>query len=266
MKMIVCVKQVFDPEIPADWIKINSGGTGVIFETDVPKVRNPYDDYALEAALRIKDTSGGEITVLSLGTDFSRRVMKEALAMGADELVLVEDPLFTDIDTGATAFYLSAAIRTLGNSDLILCGRQAAPWDSGQVGLGIAEYLGIPCVNISSKIEMSGEILRIEKCLDDGHEVVEAALPLLVTVSNEIGKPRYPTLRGIRKATQMEPLVLGRANLQTADLELDGAPKPQPSPRLEQPKIEAECEFIDTEMPEEAGVLLADMLRAKKIL
>jgi electron transfer flavoprotein beta subunit len=266
MKMIVCVKQVFDPEIPADRIRIDSMAMGVVFEADVPKVLNPYDEHALEAALRIKDTCGGEITVLSLGSEFSHRVMKKALSMGADELVLVEDPQFNNIDTGATAFYLSAAIRTLGKSDLILCGRQAAPWDSGQVGLGIAEYLSLPCVNICSKIEIVGDFVRIEKCLEDGHEVVEAALPLLATVSNELGKPRYPTLRGIRRATQMEPIILARADLQEADLEFRRAPSPQPRPRFVRPEIEAECEFIDTEMLEDAGVLLADTLRAKKIL
>jgi electron transfer flavoprotein beta subunit len=270
MKIIVCVKQVIDPEISPEQIRIDKAGTGVVFDADIPEVINPYDEHALEAALRLKDAHGGEITVLSLGNNLSRKVVKKALAMGADELVLAEDPLFKGIDTRTTAFYLAAAIQKLGSYDLILCGRQAAPWDSGQVGLGVAELLGIPSISICRKVEMEGEGLRVEKCLDDGYEVVEAAVPLLATISNEIGKPRYPTLRGIRLATQKEPVIWKREDLalptRSRAAEQAHGPEGQPGPRLIRPQLEANCEFIDIESPEEAGVRLADILREKKIL
>jgi electron transfer flavoprotein beta subunit len=278
MQMIVCMKQVFDPEISPDRIRIDAAGTGVVLPADIPEVLNPYDEHALEAALRLKDCCGGTITVVSLGHNLTRKVVKKSLAMGADELVLAEDPLFKNIDTRATAHCLAAAIRKLGEFDLIFCGRQAAPWDSGQVGPGLAELLGIPCVTVCRRVEAAGEHLEVEKCLDDGFEVVEAAVPLLVTVSSEVGKPRYPTLRGIRMATRREPTVWTRAQLPLGGTDGPAAGPgqgrghaglesgPLPVPRLLRPQMEAHCEFIDSESPEEAGERLADRLRENKLL
>jgi len=269
MNIIVCVKQVFDPEISPDRIRIDTTGSGVVLPADIPEVINPYDEHALEAALRIKDSLEAKITVLSLGKNLTRKVVKKSLAMGADELVLAEDDAFGGVDTFTTAFYLAAAVRKLGGFDLILCGRQAAPWDSGQVGPGMAEFLSIPCVAVCRKVEAAGAGLRIEKCLDDGYEVVETALPVLATISSEVGKARYPTLRGIRMATGREPVIFTRAELETAEAAAGGREeglRPLPPPNLIHPQLEAECEFIDSDSPEEAGALLADRLRAKKIL
>ncbi len=140
------------------------------------------------------------MTVVSLGPDFAQRAVKQAVAMGADEGILLKDQAFEDSDTYATAYILAEAIRKVGAFDLILCGRQAADWDVGQVGVGVAELLEIPCVSIAQKIEVSDGRAVVERLVEGGYDVMEVTLPALITVSNEINKPRYPTLRGIMAA------------------------------------------------------------------
>ena len=156
MNMIVCVKQVFDPEAPPSNFKIDPATNKLVPLIGVPSVISPFDEQAVEAALRIKDAKGGNITVISLGVNLLRDVVKKPLSMGADELILLEDPAFVDGDSWSTAYALAAAIKKVGQFDIIFCGRQAADWDSGQVGSCIAEILGIPQVTLAKKIEDVG--------------------------------------------------------------------------------------------------------------
>ncbi|MCK5577793.1 MAG: electron transfer flavoprotein subunit beta/FixA family protein, partial [Dehalococcoidales bacterium] len=200
MKIIVCVNQVADPEAPPASFKVDAGGSRVVLATSVPVVLDPYSEYALEAALKLKDAHGGQVIALSLGTDLPREVIKKTLAMGANELILLEDEAFADGDSWSTACALAAAIKKTGDYDLILCGRQAADWGEGQVGLGIAEVLSLPSVTVARKIDVAGGKAQVERVTDNGYEVVESPLPIVVTVSNEIGEPRYPTIRGIMAA------------------------------------------------------------------
>ena len=151
MNMIVCAKQVIDPEAPPASFKVDSSTNKVVPPQGVPPVISTFDEQAVEAALRIKDTQGGKITVLSLGTNLLREVVKRPLAMGADELILLEDEAFAEGDSWATAFALATAIKKIGEYDIIFCGRQAADWDSGQVGSGIAEILGLPSITLAKK-------------------------------------------------------------------------------------------------------------------
>ena len=139
--------------------------------------------------------------------------MKKPLSMGADELILLEDPAFVDGDSWSTAYALAAAIKKIGQFDLIFCGRQAADWDAGQVGSGIAEILGLPQVTIARKIEADNGKIRVEKVTADGYEVVEATMPALITVSNELGEPRYATIKGIIAAKREEPMVWKPADI-----------------------------------------------------
>ena len=143
MNMIVCAKQVIDPEAPPASFKIDTANNRVIPPEGVPPVISPFDENAVEAALRIKDKQDSKITVLSLGNNLVRDVVKKPLSMGADELVLLEDEGFVGGDSWSTAYALAMAIKKIGEYDLIFCGRQAADWDSGQVGSGIAEFLGL---------------------------------------------------------------------------------------------------------------------------
>ena len=154
MNMIVCCKQVIDPEAPPASFKVDASSNTVVPPPGVPPVISPFDENAVEAALQIKDAQGGKITAISLGVNLTRDVVKKPLSMGADELVLLEDEAFVDGDSWSTAYALAMAIKKIGEYDIIFCGRQAADWDSGQVGSGIAEILGLPSVTLARKIEV----------------------------------------------------------------------------------------------------------------
>ena len=263
ISMIVCVKQVMDPETPASAFRVDHEAKRVMDAPGIPPVLNGFDENAVEAALRIKDAIGGNITALSLGSQFAMDVMKKPLSMGADELILVQDEAVADLDSYGTAYALAEAIKKIGEFDLVLCGRQASDWDNAQVPLGIAELLDLPCVTVAQKVEVAEDRLTVERALTDGYEVVEAALPIVVTVSNELGEPRYATLRGIMAAGRKQPIVW------TADdLGLDAS---RLEPRvlitdLSVPVSEKDCEFIEGENDADAGRLLALRLREAKLI
>ena len=262
--MIVCVKQVMDPETPASAFQIDPDINRVREAPGIPPVVNGFDENAVEAALKIKDAQGGTITILSVGANFVMDVMKKPLSMGADELVLLQDDAFPNsIDSFFTAQLLAAAIRKLGGFDLIICGRQASDWDNAQVPLGVAEILGLSCIALGKKVEVKGDKVSVERITSDGYEVVEAPLPALVTVSNELGQPRYPTLRGIMAATRKRPTIWSAADL--------GADASQLEPRvtlqeLFVPVRDQQCEIIEGEDPADAGRQLALKLREAKLI
>jgi len=187
---IVCMKQVIDPEAPVSAFKIDAEAKRAIPPKGTPPVLNPFDENALEAALRIKGVDGGKITVVSMGRSLVKPVVKKSLAVGADELVLLEDEAFDSFDSHFTAFMLATAIKKIGEYDLIICGRQAADTDAGQVGAGIAELLGIPSITTTRKLEVADSKMRVERTVLDGYEVIEAPIPVLITVNSEIGELR----------------------------------------------------------------------------
>ena len=266
MNMIVCVKQVIDPEAPPASFKIDASSNKVVPPPGVSPVISPFDENAVEAALRIKDVQGGKITVISLGVNLLREVVKKPLSMGADELVLLEDEAFVDGDSWSTAYALAAAIKKIGDYDLIFCGRQAADWDAGQVGSGIAEILGLPSVTVAKKIDVTESKARVERVTADGYEVVEVSLPALITVSNELGEPRYATIRGIMAAKKVEPIIWKPADIGVEPSQVGGAGRHTKLLKLFQPVREGKCEIMEGESPEEAGVNLALKLREAKIL
>jgi len=266
MNMIVCVKQVIDPEIPPASFKIDSSSNTVVSPSGVPPVISLFDENAVEAALRIKDAQGGKITVISLGTNLLRDVVKKPLSMGADELILLEDEAFAESDSWSTAYALAMAIKKIGEYDLIFCGRQAADWDAGQVGSGIAEILGLPSVTLAKKIDITDGKARVERVTADGYEVIEVSLPALITVSNELGEPRYPTIRGIMAARKREPIIWKPADIGGEPSRLGAAGRRTKLLRLFQPVREGKCEIIEGESPEETAVSLALKLREAKIL
>ena len=200
MNIIVTVKQVPDPDVPPTHFKVDEAAKKVVPPAGVAPIMNGYDGNALEAALRLKEKHGGKVTVLTLGGSEARDVLKRGLAMGADSAVLIDDPALRDGDSSVTAQALAAAIRKIGEFDLILAGRQASDTDAGQVHLGIAELLDLPSVSPAIAIEASGDTLKVNRMGEDGYQVVEVALPAVVIVSREIGEPRYPPLRGIMAA------------------------------------------------------------------
>lgn len=264
--MIVCAKQVPDPEAPPGSFKVDPAANKMVVPPSVSPVISPFDEQAVEAALRVKDAQGGTITVITLGNNLQRDVVKKPLSMGADELVLLEDPAFENGDAWSTAVALAAAIKKVGGYELVFCGRQAADWDAGQVGLGLAELLGLPVISVAQKVEVKDGKVRVERVLPDGYEVIETPLPALITVSNELGEPRYATLKGIMAASRKQPTVWKPADLGLSPSQVGEAGRKLKLLRLFQPTKQARCEVVAGESPEESGALLADKLRSAKVL
>jgi len=264
MDIIVCVKQVIDPEAPPSSFKIDTATNRAEMRGASPVI-DAYGEYAVEASLKIKDTKGGKITVLSLGVNLLREVVKKPLAMGADELILLEDEAYAGGDSRSTATALAATIKKVGKYDLILCGREASDTNAGQTGTGIAEALGIPCITLARKIDIVDGKLRAERVTSAGYEVIEVSLPAVVTVSNEIGEPRYPTIKGIMAAKKKEPIVWKPADIGIDVAQVGAAGQRVKLSRLFQPVHEGKCEFTEGETPEEVGANLALKLRAARI-
>ena len=264
MNMIVCVKQVIDPEAPPASFKVDTAANKAVMQ-GVPPVIDPYGEYAVEASLKIKGAQGGKVTVLSMGTNLLREVVKKPLSMGADELILLEDEAFIDGDSWSTAYALAMAIKKIGEYDLILCGREASDSNAGQTGSGIAELLGLPGVTLARKIDIADGAVKVERVTADGYEVIELPLPAVITVSNEIGEPRYPTVKGIMAAKKIEPIVWKPADIGVEPSQIGAAGRRSKMSKLFQPVHEGECELAEGETPEEAAVNLALKLREAKV-
>jgi len=259
--IIVCIKQVLDPEAPTSTYQVDTA-TKRMSQKGVPPVMSPFDENALEAALRIKDAQPSKITVLSLGKNLSKAVLRKSLAAGGDELVLLEDDAFDNLDSFATASVLAAAIRKVGSYDLIFTGTQAADWNAGAVGAGIAEMLGIPGITAARKVELGDGRVKVERVTSDGYEVIEAPLPVLMTVSNELGELRTTPLKEIM-AAQKKPLTTWKA----ADLGIDLAPLGRRKMlSLAIPQRESRCEMVPGGNEEELGANLALKLREKEVI
>ena len=257
LNIIVCAKVVMDPEAPVSTFKIDPEEHRVLPAQGVPPVVNPYDENCLEAALRIKELHPSKITVISVGKAIPKAVVKKCLAVGADDLVVIEDDTFENIESYATACLLTAAIKKLGAYDLILTGRMASDTNAGQVGPGVAELLGIPSLTVAQKIDVNDGNVRVERSLADGHEVVEVALPCLITVSHELGELRPASVKGLM-AAQKQPFITWHSQ----DLALDiSSSKRSEALRLFKPKREVECEIVAGKTPEEVGANLALKLR-----
>jgi electron transfer flavoprotein beta subunit len=256
------MKIVLDPEAPASLFKVDEATKKVIPPKGTPPVLNPFDENALEAALKIKNVNGSSITVISLGKNIPKPVIRKSLAYGADDLILLEDELFDDLDSYSTSEVIVKAIRKIGNYDLILCGREAADTDAGQVGLGIAEMLGIPSVSLANKIEAGEKTLKVGRVLADGTQTIEVPLPALVTVSSEAGIIRTANIKGIMEA-QKKPLTTWTAK----DLDITHpSTKKSNLYKLFQPTRDTKCEIITGNSPEEAAAKLAQKLKEVKSL
>jgi len=265
MNVIVCVKQVIDPEAPPASFKIDKATNKAVMQ-GVPPVIDPYGEFAVEAALKIRDAQDGKVTVLSMGTNLLREVVKKPLSMGADELILLEDEAFVDGDSWSTAYALAMAIKKIGEYDLILCGREASDTNAGQTGSGIAEILGLPSVTLVGKIDIVDGAIKVERVTADGHDVIEVPLPAVVTASNEVGEPRYPTVKGIMAAKKIEPIVWKPADIGVEPSQVGAAGQRAKMHKLFQPVHEGECDLAEGDTPEEAAVNLALKLREAKVL
>ena len=212
MDIVVCIKQVPD----TTEVKIDPK-TNTLVRQGVPSIVTPFDKNAIEAGLRLKEKYGGRVTVVSMGPPQANDALKECLAMGADDAVLVSDRAFGGADTLATSYTLAATIRALGHFDVILCGKQAIDGDTAQVGPEMAEHLGITQLTYVAKIDIQGDTVQVYREHEEGYEVVEARLPVLLSVVKSINVPRYPTVKGIMKAVHKDKIRV----LSAKDLEVD---------------------------------------------
>ncbi len=196
MNIIVCLKQV-----PGTTdVKINPE-TNTLIRQGIKTIINPFDTYALEEGVRLRERYEGRVTVISMGPPQAEEALREAISVGVDEAVLLSDKAFAGADTWATAYTLGKAIDKLGQYDIIICGRQTIDGDTGQVGPELAEMLGIPFIAYVSQVEeIADGNIRVQRMIEEGHEIIESPLPAVITVAKEINVPRLPSLRGIMKS------------------------------------------------------------------
>jgi electron transfer flavoprotein beta subunit len=202
MHFVVCIKQV-----PATTSVQIDPKTGTLKREGVESIINPFDEYAIEEGIRLKERVGGKVTVITMGPPQAETALREALSRGCDDAILVSDRAFAGADTWATSYTLAQSIKLLGDVDLIICGKQASDGDTAQVGPGIAEKMDIPHVAYVKKVrEIRPGYIQVERMLEDGTDVLEMSLPALITVVKEINTPRLPTLKGMIAAKKKQIL------------------------------------------------------------
>jgi electron transfer flavoprotein beta subunit len=222
MEIIICIKQV--PETTE--VKINPQ-TNTLIREGVKSIINPFDMYAIEEGVRLKERFGGKAVVISMGPPQAEAALREAISMGCDEAILVTDQAFAGSDTWATSFTLACVIKKIGKFDLILCGKQASDGDTAQVGPGVSTHLDIPQVTYVRTIEqITNGIARVQRMTEEGYEVIELPLPALFTVVKEINEPRIPSLRGMMKAKAAGITFWGAGdiNADPKEIGLNGSP------------------------------------------
>jgi electron transfer flavoprotein beta subunit len=264
VELVVCLKEIIDPEIPPSQFKIDPAAKRQLPEGHA-LVISTYDEHALEVALKLKEAKGGTVTALCLGAPTATTALKKALAMGADQAVLLNDPVLLASDAFGVASALAAAIRKRGPFDLVLAGCESGDWASRAVGPLLAEELGIPCVAYASRVEMAGGGVQARKLVEDGYALIEAPLPLLVTItSDESNVPRFPKLKDIMAAGRKPIPTWTAADLGLAEPKRNGSRVTVAD--LSIPVRETRCEILDGESPEEKVDRLVSRLRDLKLL
>lgn len=256
MNIVVCVKQV-----PDSAAKVVAEG-GKVTWGDAPLVLNPWDEFAVEAALMLQEATDAEVTVISVGGESAKEALKTALAMGCGQAILISDPALEGADSRAVAQVLAAAIQKIGNVDVAFFGKQAIDGDMGVTGAQTGRFLGWPVLSLASTIKLEGDKLVIERSIEEGRQIVESSLPAVVSVSKDIGEPRYPSFMGIRKAS--------RANIPVWSLADLGINAPTPLVRwpdvVNPPAREVKTEIITGDSPQQIAEQLADKIMEEKVL
>ena len=255
MNIVVCVKQVPG----TNEVKMNEE-TNTIIREGMEAIINPFDTYAVEEGVRLKEQTDGKVTVISMGIPTVANLLKETIGLGVDEAVLLSDRAFAGADSIATSYALSKGIEKIGSADLIICGKQATDGDTAQVGPSLAEKLGIPHTTYVKKIEEIREgYIRCERMTDDGYEVIEMTLPAVITVVKEINEPRLPSIKGMMRAKKAVVQVWTAEDIgaDAALCGLDGSPTQVVKTFV--PTHNVNSEMIEGE-PSEQAKRLADVL------
>lgn len=254
MKIVVCVKQVPDTAE----IKIDPK-TNTLMREGVPSIINPFDLHAIEAGLNIKDSLGGKVTVLSMGPPQTESSLREAISMGADEAVLLTDRAFAGADTWATSYTLARAIDKIG-ADIVFCGKQAIDGDTAQVGPETAEFLNMPHISYVKKIEeVKDGYIRVQRLMDDGHDVVESSLPVLLTVVKELNKPRMPSLKGKITAKKAEIVKMSAKDIEADENSLGLKGSPTQVKNIFAPEVKDERKMIEGTPEEQVNALVKEL-------
>ena len=265
MRIILPIKQV--PETAG--VRMDEQ-TGTMIREGVEAIINPLDLYAIEAAIRLRETCGGDCVAISMGPPAAAKALREAIAMGVDSAVLISDKAFAGSDTWATSYTLAAAIRRLPAYDLIICGERATDGDTGQVGPGIAAFLDLPVLTYVSKLDsVSDGVCRAHRLVEDGYEVLEMRLPGVITVLKEAANPRLPTLRGKQKAKKAETPTWGAADIGVDADKVGLRGSPTRVIRVFRPSLARKCEMViaqDEAAINEAADRLVAMLRGRGLL
>jgi electron transfer flavoprotein beta subunit len=256
LKIIACIKQVPDSEAKV------KAENGQVTWGDAPLVINPFDEYAVEGALQQKEALGGTVTALCIGPESAKEALKHALAMGADEAILVSDPALATLDSVDAARILAAAIKKVGDAELVIFGRQTLDDGSGVTGAQTARLLGWPLLSLAGTIKVDAGNVTVERVTEEGRQSVSAKMPLVLSVVQSIGEPRYPSFMGIRKAS--------KATIPVWSLSDIGASAPAPivtrTELMNPPSKEVVCEIITGDSPEVIAETLAEKILAEKVL
>ena len=256
MNIVVCIKQV-----PDSAAKVVAEG-GQVTWGDAPLVLNPWDEFAVEAALVLQEASGGEVTAISVGGESAKEALKTVLAMGCGQAILITDPALDGADSQAVAQVLAAAIKKVGAVDLAFFGKQAIDGDMGVTAAQTARSLGWPVLSLVSVITTEASGIHVERSIEEGRQVVDCKMPAVVSVSKDIGEPRYPSFMGIRKAS--------RATIPTwslGDLGLSAPASVVRWPELMNPPVrEVTTEIITGDSPQEIAEKLVDKILEEKVL
>lgn len=260
MNIIVCIKQVPDTTN----VKIDPQKNTLIRE-GVKSIINPFDENAIEEALRLKDIHGGKVTIITMGPPQAVDALKTAIAMGSDDAILISDSAFAGADTLATSYTLSCAVKKIGLYDLILFGKQAIDGDTAQVGPGVAQFLDIPQITFASKIELSDNRLKVTRQLEDSSEIVETMLPAVVSVVKQINEPRLPSLKGQLKAKKTEIPVWNAESISAEKEKIGLTGSPTQVVRIFTPPPRGKSEMIEGNA-EEIAEKIFGKLREQKVI
>ena len=262
MKIIACIKQVPDSEAKVKAVPSGDDKAGQVAWGESPLVINPFDEYAVEGALQLKEANNGTVTALCLGPDSAKDALKHALAMGADEAILISDPALNALDTQGAARLLAAAIHKIGGADIVTFGRQTLDEGSGLTAAQTARLLGWPMLGLVGHMKVEGGSIRVSRVIEEGRQIVSAKLPAVLSIVQSIGEPRYPSFMGIRKASKATIPVWSLSDLGVS------APTAFVSRAelITPPSHDFVCEIINGESPEQIAETLADKILAEKVL
>jgi len=258
LNIIICIKQVPDTAE----VKINPE-TGTLIREGVPSIINPFDMHAIEAGLQIKEKVGGKVTILTMGPPQAENALRDALSMGGDEAILLTDRAFAGSDTWATSYILSSAISKL-DADIIICGKQAIDGDTAQVGPEVAEFLNIPHISYIRRIEdVTKSSIKVQRLMDEGYDIVESTLPVLLTVVKELNEPRLPSLKGKMAAKKAEIKKWGLSDIQADENKLGLKGSPTQVKNIFAPEAKKDRMMIEGEPEEQVDALIQEMRRLK---